>query len=262
MKFNFKNEITALLQKFRELDKKIVTIFVSIALLQAVSFHFASTKFFYDAGLSGYVPASYSELYANLYWFGADIILLFIIPALIILFYFREKIQNYGLVSGSVKTGLKLSLPVILLMALLIWFVSASEEFTQSYPSLKTAADFSLQFLIYEIALLIYLIAWEFIWRGYMLFGLEEKFGYYAVFIQMIPFVIMHAGKPFIEMLGAIPGGIFLGVLALRTRSIFYGVIIHFFVMLFIDAISILRLKSDDFGVGIGSLINIFSHLF
>jgi membrane protease YdiL (CAAX protease family) len=219
-------------------------------------------KYFYDSGLSEYFPAKIADLYANLYWFGIDIILLLLIPVLIIIFYFRENIKDYGLRSGDINTGLKVSWTVILFMAVLLWFISASGEFSQSYPSLKSARDISLQFLVYELALFIYIIAWEFIWRGYMLFGLEKKFGYYAVFIQMIPFVLMHSGKPFIEMLGAIPGGIFLGILALRTRSIFYGVIIHFFVMLLIDFFSILRIKSDDFGTGFDSLINIFSHLF
>ncbi len=262
MKLNFKNEISALLKKLAELDKKIVTIFISTAILLALSFHFASTKYFHDSSLSELVPDKLADLYSNLYWFGADILLLFVIPVLIIIFYFKENVKSYGLIPGNIKSGLTVSFVVILFMAVLLWFISASEEFSRSYPSLKSAKDLSLQFLVYEFALFLYIIAWEFIWRGYMLFGLEKKFGYYAVFIQMIPFVLTHAGKPFLEILGAIPGGIFLGLLALRTRSMFYGVIIHFFVMLFIDLLSILRLKADDFGLGLDSLINIFSHLF
>jgi hypothetical protein len=56
------------------------------------------------------------------------------------------------------------------------------------------------------------------------LFGLKEKFGFYAVLIQMIPFVILHNGKPELETFGAIAGGIALGILALRTKSFYYCV--------------------------------------
>lgn len=262
MKLSFKKEIDSQIQKIKSLDKNIVTIFISVALLQVISYHFASIKYFYDSGLSGFVPDNISDLSASLYWFGLDIIILFLIPVLIIIFYFHESLKNYGLIFGDRNAGLKICMVVVLIMTVLLWFVSASEEFSLSYPSLKSAEHLSFQFLIYEIVLFFYIVAWEFIWRGYMLFGLEKKFGYYAVFMQMIPFVILHNGKPLMEMFGAIPGGIFLGILALRTRSIFYGVIIHFSVMFFIDLFSILRQSSGDYGAGYDSLINIFSHLF
>jgi len=95
-----------------------------------------------------------------------------------------------------------------------------------------------------------------------MLFGLEEKFGYYSVLIQMIPFVILHNGKPVPETFGAIAGGIALGILALRTRSIYYGVITHIGVMYAIDLICTLRFRADDYGVGLNSLLNILSKIF
>ena len=92
-----------------------------------------------------------------------------------------------------------------------------------------------------------------------MLFGLKEKFGYYSVLIQMIPFLILHNGKPAPETFGAIIAGLALGILALRTNSILYCVLTHMSVMFSIDLISVLRFKADDYGVGINSLINIIT---
>ena len=262
MKISIKKEFNSLFEKLKSLDKNIVTIFLSVAVLQTISYHFASVKYFNESGLAVFFTANLVDLFANLYWFGLDIFLLLVIPIVIIKFYFKINPIKFGLTTGDLNFGLKISVVAVLIMAALLWFVSASESFSLNYPSLKSAKDLSSQFLIYELVLFFYIIAWEFIWRGYMLFGLEKKFGYYAVFIQMIPFVILHNGKPLLEMLGAIPGGIILGILALRTRSILYGVIIHFSVMFFIDVYSILRHKSEDFGSGIDSLINIFSHIF
>ena len=106
------------------------------------------------------------------------------------------------------------------------------------------------------------MFAWEFIWRGFMLFGLEKKFGGYAVLMQMIPFVILHNGKPFLETFGAILGGIALGILALRTRSIYYCVLTHIGVMFSIDIISSLRFRADDYGIGFTSIINLIKQIF
>jgi membrane protease YdiL (CAAX protease family) len=197
-----------------------------------------------------------------LYWFIGDFVTLFILPVLIIRLFLKEKLYNYGLRIGDYKAGFKITLIFLAIMLPLVWFVSTSDSFANVYPHLNSARDSWNVFIIYEIGLLIYMVAWEFIWRGYMLFGLYEKFGFYAIFIQMIPFVILHNGKPMLETFGAILAGLALGILALRTKSIFYCVLAHMSVMFSIDLISTLRYRADDFGVGFTSLMNIIKTLF
>jgi len=144
----------------------------------------------------------------------------------------------------------------------LIWFFSATPQFVAKYPHLLSARGNWNQFFIYEAGMLVYMFSWEFIWRGFTLFGLKEKFGYYSVFIQMIPFVILHNGKPAPETFGAILGGLALGVLAYRTNSFYYGVITHMGVMFSIDLICTLRFRANDFGVGINSFFNLVNNIF
>ncbi len=95
-----------------------------------------------------------------------------------------------------------------------------------------------------------------------MLFGLKEKFGYYAVFIQMIPFLILHNGKPPAETFGAIAAGLALGILAWRTGSVYYCIFTHAGVMFGIDLITTLRFRAGDYGIGINSFLNIFKQFF
>jgi membrane protease YdiL (CAAX protease family) len=78
----------------------------------------------------------------------------------------------------------------------------------------------------------------------------------------MIPFVILHNGKPISETIGAIFGGLALGVLAYRTNSIYYGVLTHVGVMNCIDLLCTLRFRADDYGLGIGSFLNVLSKIF
>lgn len=80
--------------------------------------------------------------------------------------------------------------------------------------------------------------------------------------MQMIPFLILHNGKPVAETFGAIVAGIALGILAWRTGSIYYCVITHAAVMFSIDLISTLRYQAEDYGIGINSVLNILKQIF
>jgi len=82
-------------------------------------------------------------------------------------------------------------------------------------------------FLLFEFIRIFYMFSWEFLFRGFMLNALRPKFGYYAIFVQMIPYVILHSTKPGIELFYTIPGGLLLGLLAYKTRSIWPGFILH-----------------------------------
>lgn len=255
---NLKREFKTIAGYFRSLDKKPAIILLSVAVLQTISWYLTSRNFFRENFYDQYFAENkLADFYEYLYWFLSDFVTLLIIPVLIIKLYFKEKISEFGFRAGDYRTGLKISGVLILLILIVLWFVSASPDFADKYPGLFEArTDWNI-FFLFEASLLIYMFAWEFIWRGYMLFGLEEKFGFYSVFIQMIPFVILHNGKPAAEAFGAIAGALALGILAFRTRSYFYGVLIHFFTIFTMDIFSVLRYRAGDYGTGFNSLLNI-----
>ncbi len=262
LKVNLKTELKNFTTVVKSLDKKVIAIFLSVAILQTISFYYTSRRFFRANLFESFQNSSDPYLIEYLYWFIGDFFTFFILGIIIIKFGFKEKLKNYGLQFGDVKLGLTFSAIFLSVMIILVWFVSATPAFAEKYPHLTGArSDWNL-LLIYEAGMLLYMFAWEFVWRGFMLFGLEKKFGYYSVLIQMIPFVILHNGKPFLETFGAIFGGIALGILALRTRSFYYCVIIHIGVMYSIDIISSLRFRANDYGIGITSLINIIKQIF
>jgi membrane protease YdiL (CAAX protease family) len=257
-----KSELNRLTQIIRRMDRKVIIVFLSITILQTISWYFTSRRFF-RLNLFNYFSASQNiDLYEFIYWFVGDFFTFFVIPILVILIFLKDKPKHFGLQLGDYRAGLKISFYFILVMLVISWFASSSSSFVKTYPLLQRTKESWNLFFIFEAGLFLYVFAWEFIWRGFMLFGLEEKFGYYAVLIQMIPFVILHNGKPFIETFGAIIGGIALGILAFRTRSFLYCVIVHISVMFTIDLFSVLRYRAADFGIGISSFINIIKEIF
>ncbi len=261
-KFKFKTEIKRLFEIIKSLDRKVVAIFLSVAILQTISFYFTSRRFFRANLFEQFQNYSDPYLMEYLYWFVGDFFTFFILGIIVIKFVLKEKLSDYGLQLGDVKIGLSFSILFLFVMIILIWFVSATPAFAEKYPHLSSAKSDWNTLFIYEAGMLIYMFAWEFIWRGFMLFGLEKRFGVYAVLMQMIPFVILHNGKPFLETFGAIFGGIALGILALRTRSIYYCVATHIGVMFSIDVISSLRFRANDYGIGFASIINLVKQIF
>lgn len=88
-------------------------------------------------------------------------------------------------------------------------------EFNLTGYSLKTAA---------------YMLGWEFIFRGFLLFGLKEKFKEGSILIQMIPFALLHLGKPDIETISTIFTGTYLGYVCYRGESYWPAFIMHLFI--------------------------------
>jgi len=261
IKETIKSETKALLKEIKTIDFKIAFIFLSLAVIQTISYYHSSRRFF-RFNLYGYFVDSDNVYFIEyIYWLSSEFIVLFILPALLIKFLLKEKIRNYGVKLGDKKTGLFVTGISLVVMLPILWIVSSMPSFQNAYPQCDEVRDNWTFFLIYEFCFFLYMWGWEFIWRGYTLFGLKEKFGYYAVLIQMLPFTILHNGKPEIETFSAILAGVILGILALRTGSFIYGVIIHSGVMFMIDLISTLRYKTQVFGIGIDSIIDIFKKL-
>ncbi|MCA9968127.1 MAG: CPBP family intramembrane metalloprotease, partial [Anaerolineales bacterium] len=78
------------------------------------------------------------------------------------------------------------------------------------------------------------LLGWEFVWRGFMLFGMARVFGPGpAIFLQAVPFAYMHLGKPEIETFSTIFGGAAFGFVAWQSGSFVYPWLIHWFIASF-----------------------------
>jgi membrane protease YdiL (CAAX protease family) len=82
-------------------------------------------------------------------------------------------------------------------------------------------------------------LALEFFFRGFLLQGLRRALGANAIFVMLVPYCMIHFGKPLPETLGAIGAGLILGTLAMRTRSIWGGVLIHVGVATTMDVLAL-----------------------
>lgn len=170
-------------------------------------------------------------------WVLVLFVFYFIIPALIIRFWFREKLTDYGLRLKDAFNDYYLYVIMLAVMVPLVWFFSQTPGFQAKYPfyDLRSGEALFPGFLIWEVLYLAQFFALEFFFRGFMVLGLKHRFGFYSVFIMTVPYCMIHFGKPLPETLAAILAGIVLGTLSLKSRSILLGVAIHYSVGLLMD---------------------------
>jgi membrane protease YdiL (CAAX protease family) len=186
----------------------------------------------------------FSEYNAAVFMFISAFLLLILIPSGINRIYFRQSLHEYGISMGNKKLGfysILILYPIISL--LMLWPASNTQEMILFYPLDKTAGYSAYTFLRFEIIrVLFFYTAWEFFFRGFMLFGLKKYVGgWLAICIQTIPSCLWHIGMPSGEIFASIMAGILFGVLALKTRSILYPLILHSLIGITLDLLIIIN---------------------
>jgi len=163
------------------------------------------------------------------YWDRA--ILYLVVPLFIILVFFRENPKEYGFSLGDWKAGLVITAIGILVMAPLMYYLGSDNPSMRAY----------YQPFAYGLpwSTFLDLVGWEFLFRGWILFGYARKFGPEALWIQAVPFALMHNGKPEVETLSTIFGGFIFGWIAYRTKSFVWPFLIHWFIATFIILVAI-----------------------
>ena len=251
---SIRTEVRSLVDAIKTLSFKEIFIFISVAVITFVSMHYASPFFFRRL-----FDTSDDKFFSTIYWFTTDGFLMLVIPLTLIPLVLRQKPSDFGFRIGDWRFGLKSSLVFIIVMLPVLWIASGSESFAKTYPQGGPFVRENISVLLYyELFVGFYMLAWEFFWRGYMMFGLKQKFGYYAILIQMVPFFILHRGKPEIETFASIFAGLILGIQAWRANSFIYCFIVHWTIMIFVDVVSVLRYKSGSYGIGPDSIIKFF----
>jgi membrane protease YdiL (CAAX protease family) len=74
-----------------------------------------------------------------------------------------------------------------------------------------------------------------------MLFRLGRVWGPTAILIQTVPFVLMHIGKPGVEIHSSLLAGVVLGWLAWRSRSFWPCFLLHWGAAATMDVVAMLH---------------------
>ncbi len=103
-----------------------------------------------------------------------------------------------------------------------------SPELLAFYPVYAPARTSVSALIGWELAMGVYMGCWEAWFRGILLFATRKRLGDAgAVLLQAVPFFLLHAPKPELEMAMSMLGGILLGYFCLWARSCWPAALWH-----------------------------------
>ena len=189
-----------------------------------------------DAWLGGH-----GDLAPYVHWGVMSVVLRVIIPLGIVALVFREPLATCGWRWRGQLAHLPRYAALYLAMLPLLFWAATQPSFQQKYPFYRAAASDAGVFWGYELLYGAQFMGVEVFFRGFMTFALFRRFGYNALFIMAIPYVMVHFNKPLPETFGALGAALVLGLLALRAGSVVLGIFLHWAVGFTMDVLAIAK---------------------
>lgn len=191
--------------------------------------------------LDGLRTGENSQFIDKTYFAFSRILIYSVPPLLFARFVLNKKASALGWKVELNWTNLRVYIGLYFLILPLVWWASTQESFDNFYPFFEPEGYQPAwrYFAAWELMYFAYFWAFEFFFRGFVLQALRPRFGTMAVAFMLIPYVMIHFRKPFLEAVGAIFAGLVLGILAYRSRNAFPGALLHYAVALTMDLFAV-----------------------
>jgi hypothetical protein len=167
------------------------------------------------------------DLHPHLYWAAFKFVNYGLVPALCIKRILKRRIREHGLRFVREPKVWLLYAAMVLAVVPLAYLASNTSAFLRTYPKYPGAGNSVGALAAWELAYAFQFLMLEFFFRGFLVFALARYLGSLALFVMIVPYAMIHFGKPLAECLGSIIAGVALGAVSLRTGSIYGGVAVH-----------------------------------
>lgn len=175
------------------------------------------------------------------YWALTSLLLRVAAPLAIIVWWARRRPGDFGFRLHGLTSHAWLYFLLFGLMVPVVLAASFTPAFQAKYPLYFDRAGGWTYFAAYQLAYGIQFVGVEAFFRGFLTFGLYPRLGYVSLFVMVIPYSMVHFGKPPLEVFMAIPAGLLLGYLALKSRTWILGALLHWMVAITMDLLALLH---------------------
>jgi membrane protease YdiL (CAAX protease family) len=148
-----------------------------------------------------------------------------LVPLLLVILVFRDRPSRYGVALGDWRSGLVIAIGGALAMMPIVLGAVHLADFAAYYAPQQAPV------LDVFVTTALEVVPAEFFFRGFLLFALLRVVGPIAVVIATLPFAFIHLGKPEIETLSTLFGGLLYGWLDWRTGSILWSGLAHTWIL-------------------------------
>jgi Type II CAAX prenyl endopeptidase Rce1-like len=180
---------------------------------------------------------TYHDLSYRVFW-GVSRYAAYFLPLVVWPFVFKESPLDLGLRFRGFREHAWIYLLCLVIVIPALVVVSYTPDFSRYYPMYPLAGRSWIDFWIWEAVYVGQFLAIEVFFRGFWLRG-ARVLGAGAIFSMMVPYVMIHFPKPYLEACGAIVAGVVLGSLSMKTGSIWAGFLIHSTVAVLMDLLAL-----------------------
>jgi hypothetical protein len=158
-----------------------------------------------------------------------------VMTLLFLLLLWKTKLKERSFFGFTTRSSnLKPYALILVCLVPLVAIASTQPDFLLTYPKVKSI-DFISGYaspiwpwkILYEISYGLDFVSIELFFRGFLVIGLARFVGVNAILPMAAFYCTIHFGKPLGECISSYFGGLALGVISFRTRSIFGGLIVH-----------------------------------
>lgn len=174
------------------------------------------------------------------YWSLTRVFAWVVLP-LVVLWLSGRRGRDHGLGWGKSTSHIPLYFVCAAVVLPLVFFVADQRDFSSYYPFYKHAGRSLADLFLWELFYAGQFFAVEFLFRGFLVESGRRSLGSQAIFAMVVPYVMIHYGKPVAETFGAIIAGVVLGTLAMRSRSIWPGFFVHETVAIAMDLAALMQ---------------------
>lgn len=163
-----------------------------------------------------------------------------ILPAAAWILLLNKPLRSFGLTLDAVLKYWPWLLLTIAVPVLLNAFLARNPKIHKMYPQLRINSWTPGLFMLNALGWVFYLLGYEYLFRGILLFGVYEDWGFWgAIATNTAIYSLAHFNKGPGETLGAIPFGVLLCLITLSTGTIWFALLAHLSLALSNDYFSI-----------------------
>lgn len=201
------------------------------------------TAFWYVATpgptLLRFAPQEPLAAFSSVAW---SVVLLLLIPAICYRLLIGP-IAQAGIRVGDWRFGLSAALPLAAAAAVIMVFASSDPTLASTYPWPGPWVGATLARLgIWLVVYAFYYLAFEAFYRGFVIdVATRAASPTAALWLSVVMATLVHLGKPLSEVIAAAPASVLFAVLAVRSRSILYPLLLHLVIGYVLDLSVLVR---------------------